>query len=272
VGATCLARLEAGKWRIEKLCDRVGLGLQVGGDLPFSDVYGQFLGQGVSSLIADDIRADFRFAGRDGSPTWPVGALTAVPLTCGDGRPYGALCTLHPAARRVLGGELPLLELAGRMLMQVVELVAMHERERARARQLSRYVAIVDATDDAVLGTDATGRIEVVNPGAARMYGYSTAEVIGQFTTLLAPLESKAETASLVRRVVQGEHLARYRTVRRRKDGTLLDVALTLSPIRAENGAVIGVSEVARDLTDMVKAKRESERARCAAEDLGRRP
>lgn len=137
VGATCLACVEEGRWQIDRVYDRVGMGLRVGTSLPLSPVLSRALADGLlTSLIVDDIQADARFADTASAP-WSIGALTAVPLTWKAGRLYGALCTLHPSARPVPREEMTLLQLAGRIIMQVVEATAQLDtaREAAQARR-----------------------------------------------------------------------------------------------------------------------------------------
>ena len=257
VGGTCIARVVDGAWKIEQFYDRVGMGLRVGGPLPYSAIYGDALSDGtLPSLIVEDVRADAGFADAAAIAKWRVGSFTAVPLAWQDGRPYGALCTFHPQARHVSSGELPLLLLAAHMVMQAMDADALRERERQATRKLERFAAIVQASEAAVTGSDLDGNIETWNPGASHLYGYRADEVLGKPVNMLAPPGHADEVERLQWQVAQGERIVRQDTVRKRKDGSLVDVSLTLSPMRDEGGAVVGVSAIAVDNTAHVQARR----------------
>ncbi len=115
--------------------------------------------------------------------------------------------------------------------------------------ELRRMAAIVESSQDAILAEDLQGRIAAWNPGAEKMYGYTAAEVIGQDARLLLPNDSSDEVAENVRRAREGVSTT-YETVRVRKDGKRIDVAMTVSPIRNREGEVVGVSAISRDITE----------------------
>jgi PAS domain S-box-containing protein len=134
-------------------------------------------------------------------------------------------------------------------------LVAMHERTRQLSReheeqQQRRVTAIVDTSDDAIIGTDLDGVVTSWNPAAARMFGYRADEAIGRAITLIIPPEQTAEEEAVLSRLRRGEHIDHFETVRRTKDGRLIDVVLTITPLRDANGAVVGASKIARDITE----------------------
>ncbi len=110
-------------------------------------------------------------------------------------------------------------------------------------------VAIVNSSDDAVIGTSLDGAIRSWNGGAARMYGYSAAEVIGRPLSILVPPYRPDEPPSLFARVKEGEWIRNYETTRLHKDGTRIPVSLTFSPIMDRNKNVIGISAIERDMT-----------------------
>ena len=123
--------------------------------------------------------------------------------------------------------------------------------ERKRRDELqARLAAIVESSDDAIIGQSLEGIIESWNPGAERLYGYTAAEAIGSSILRLIPPERHGEDAELVRRARAGEHIRQYETVRITKAGTPLEVALTVSPIRDAAGRVTGVSKLARDVSE----------------------
>ncbi|HET6484260.1 MAG TPA: PAS domain S-box protein [Actinoplanes sp.] len=127
------------------------------------------------------------------------------------------------------------------------------QREVGQARAL--LAAIVDSTTDAIIGSTLDGTVVSWNPAATSKYGYSAEEVIGQPLDLLLPADRAGETAANLRLVATGEPVASHDTVRRRKDGTSIHVALTVSAIRDSDGTVVGVASTSRDLTDRVKAE-----------------
>ncbi len=117
--------------------------------------------------------------------------------------------------------------------------------------------AIAESTDDAIIGKDLNGIVISWNNGAARLFGYGANEIIGQPITAIIPPERIDEEAMILQRVRTGERLVHFETERRRKDGTIVPVTLTISPIRTDDGTIIGVSKIARDLSVMHRAHQE---------------
>jgi two-component system, LuxR family, sensor kinase FixL len=113
----------------------------------------------------------------------------------------------------------------------------------------SRLAAIVDSSDDAIIGKSLDGVIESWNRGAEQIYGYSAKEAIGQPVSLLIPPDHFDEVPGLLEQVRRGEKVDHYESVRVRNDGTVVDVSLTISPIKNEAGDIIGASTIARDIT-----------------------
>jgi two-component system cell cycle sensor histidine kinase/response regulator CckA len=134
-----------------------------------------------------------------------------------------------------------------------------HFREPSDAAEtwqaVSRLAAIVESSADAMIGKTLEGVITSWNAGAERMYGYIAAEVVGQNISLLIPPDRSDELPSILRRVAGGELIDHYETQRRRKDGAVLDVSVTISPIRDRDRAIVGASTVARDITDRKHAE-----------------
>jgi two-component system CheB/CheR fusion protein len=113
---------------------------------------------------------------------------------------------------------------------------------------LARLAAIVECSDDAIIAKNLDGVIETWNRGAEQLFGYTAEEAVGQPITMLMPLDRVAEESVILARLRQGEHIDHYEAVRKRKDGRLLNVSLTISPIVDEHGQIVGASKIARDI------------------------
>jgi diguanylate cyclase (GGDEF)-like protein/PAS domain S-box-containing protein len=122
------------------------------------------------------------------------------------------------------------------------------ERKRVE-RTASRFIAVVEASSDAIIGKDLDARVVLWNRGAERLYGYSEAEMCGESISVLVPPGRDDEVPELMRRARAGELIEQHETVRLRKDGTRVDVSLTVSPIRDRDGSVVGVATIARDIS-----------------------
>ena len=122
--------------------------------------------------------------------------------------------------------------------------------------------AIVDSTDDAVIGKTLDGVIISWNRGAERIYGYTADEVIGQPISILIPPDRPNELPSILSRLARGERIDHYLTRRARKSGKIIDVSVTISPVRDETGTIIGASAIARDVTVEQDAIKEALRIR----------
>ena len=121
------------------------------------------------------------------------------------------------------------------------------ERKRHEVAR-AQLAAIVESSEDAIISTDLAGKITSWNRGAERLFGYSAAEMIEQSVFRLVPDYQQEEDAVLLRRIAAGESIENYETRRRRKDGSDLDVALTISPLKNDRGQIIGASKITRDI------------------------
>lgn len=139
-------------------------------------------------------------------------------------------------------------------------------------RTTGLLAAIVDSSDDAIISKSLDGVISSWNKGAERTFGYTADEAIGQHITLIIAPDRQQEEVMILERLKRGERVDHFETVRVREDGTLLDISLTISPVRDREGRVIGASKVARDVTQQKRAEqalRESkERLRSLADGL----
>jgi PAS domain S-box-containing protein len=136
-----------------------------------------------------------------------------------------------------------------------------NERERdARERIAQELAAIIESSDDAIVGKDLNGVITAWNGAAERMYGYAAHDAIGQSIRLIVPEDRWREEDEILERINRGERLNHFETLRRRRDGRTVAVSLTVSPIRDANGVLVGASKTARDIS----ARKEVEQARSA--------
>jgi PAS domain S-box-containing protein len=134
--------------------------------------------------------------------------------------------------------------------------------ERKHAQEsAATLAAIVEHSDDAIFSTDLQGSIRTWNAGAHRLYQYGAGEIVGQPVSVLVPEERQDEETRILEEIRQGKTIENYETLRLRKDGSLLDVSLAVSPIKDANGRIIGISKIARDITDRVRAKEKLEQA-----------
>jgi PAS domain S-box-containing protein len=130
--------------------------------------------------------------------------------------------------------------------------------ERKAAEQTnSLLVGIVESSDDAIISKDLDGIINSWNKGAERLFGYSAEEAIGQPATLLIPPDRIDEEPTILNNLRQGKRIDHYETVRRRKDGSSIDISLTVSPIKSAEGKIIGGSKIARDISDRKRVERQ---------------
>lgn len=121
-------------------------------------------------------------------------------------------------------------------------------REREVLASL-HLAAIVDSAEDAIISKNLDGIVQSWNPGAERIFGYTAEEMIGQPILRLLPKELEGEELSILARLRAGEHIRGFATTRRRKDGSLVPVSLTISPVRNHAGQIVGASKIARDIT-----------------------
>jgi PAS domain S-box-containing protein len=135
----------------------------------------------------------------------------------------------------------------GTLVLSVLQDVT--ERNRLQVED-NHFRSVVEFSRDAIVGKDLTGVILSWNNGARRLYGYAANEVIGKSVAMLVPRNDEDEIPGLLRRVSAGEVIENHETVRTRKDGTNVNVSLTVSPIRARSGEIIGASTIARNITE----------------------
>jgi PAS domain S-box-containing protein len=138
-------------------------------------------------------------------------------------------------------------------------------RQKALERDVLRLAAIVDYAEDAIISKDLNGIVQTWNKGAERMFGYSADEMIGRSITVIIPQERIAEEDAVLSRIRAGVTTDHFETIRRRKDGSFIEISLSVSPIRTPDGTVIGASKIARDITvqrQLMRAAAEANRVK----------
>jgi PAS domain S-box-containing protein len=123
------------------------------------------------------------------------------------------------------------------------------------SRQIRWLASIVEFGNDAIISKNLDGIITSWNKGAERLFGYAAEEAIGEPVTILVPPESAEEEYAILRYIRRGDRIEPYETVRRRKDGSLIDISLTVSPVRDAEGKIIGASRIARDITERKRSE-----------------
>ena len=174
--------------------------------------------------------------------------------------------------RRVMLLNARRMEVPGGEIERIVLVIEDMTESKLATEAALRLAAIVESSDDAIIGKNIDGIITSWNGGAERLFGYSAKEAVGHSITMLIPPDRLDEEPEILRRLRRGESVDHFETVRQRKDGTLLDISLTISPIRDANGQIVGASKVARDITDRKRtedALREAEARSQLAQKAG---
>ena len=185
--------------------------------------------------------------------------VQSTPLVSRSGRVLGMFSTHYRhAPQQPSDRALRLLDILAR---QAADLIEHKQGEEARAL----LAGIVDSSDDAIISKNLNGTITSWNSGAERMFGYAPAEVIGQSIGIIIPPERRNEQVELIQRLGRGEKIEPFETERVARDGRRLPISLTVSPVRNPQGVVIGVSKIARDISDRLRA--DQERARLLASE-----
>ncbi len=129
--------------------------------------------------------------------------------------------------------------------------------DRRRGDEASRRLAaIIESSDDAIVSKDLNGVITSWNAAAERLFGYKAEEIVGQSILTLIPPDRHHEEPRILGKIRRGERIDHYETVRRKKDGTLFDISVTVSPLKDRNGQIIGASKIARDISERVQNER----------------
>jgi PAS domain S-box-containing protein len=180
-----------------------------------------------------------------------IGALAFIPLVA-NGQLIGKFMTYYEARHAFNDAEVALAVTIARQLGFGIE--------RMRADQASRLLSSIIATsDDAIVSKDLNGIVTSWNRGAERVFGYTAEEMIGRPILTVIPPDRHNEEVGILERIRRGERIDHYETVRQRKDGSLIDIALTVSPVKDAAGTVVGASKIARDISEKRQAQARQE-------------
>lgn len=201
-------------------------------------------------LGSDQWCGSWRLYWLDGTPMPHDQCPMAITLKQGFPVEGGKAIAERPDGTRVafIAFPAPLRDASGELVGAVNMLIDISDRQRAE-RVERRLAAIVESSDDAIVSKDLNGVIETWNKGAERLFGYLASEVIGKPITIIIPPDRQNEEVEILERIRRGEHVDHLETIRRRKDGSLVNISLSVSPILGEKGKVVSASKIARDIT-----------------------
>lgn len=216
-----------------------------------SPQHGRLLGKHASD-------ADWQFYGEDGK-LLPVAQYPAIQVAR-TGRPVRNMVL---GARDEATGEFhwalvnadPIFSQSGVVVQTVVSMINITARKKAQ-ELADRLAAIVAASDAAIIATDTEGEILTWNPGAERMLGYSAHDAVGHSISMILHPDRLAELPVIIERIRGGEHILHEETAAVRRDGRIIDVSLTISPVRDVRGEIVGASTIARDISAEKEARR----------------
>jgi PAS domain S-box-containing protein len=144
-------------------------------------------------------------------------------------------------------------EAGGRKLFTVILRDVTERKQADEVRE--RLAAVVESSDDAIISKTLEGTINAWNPGAEKLFGYSSSEALGKPLRMLLPPERADEESEILARIKRGESVDHFETVRVRKDGKKIDISATISPLKDSNGVIVGASKIARDITERKRAE-----------------
>jgi PAS domain S-box-containing protein len=215
---------------------------------------GVALATGDRSIVPDIELSDF-MAGSEDLETYRqtgIRAVQSTPLLSRAGGLLGMISTHWRNPHQPSERDLRLLDVLARQAADLIE------RTQAEVTG-QRLAAIVDSSLDAIVSKDLNGIVTTWNRGAERLFGYTAGEMIGRSITTLIPPDRQYEETDILERVRRGERVDHYEAVRRRKDGSLVDISLAVSPVKDATGKVVGASKIARDISEKKEAQARQE-------------
>lgn len=179
-----------------------------------------------------------------------IRAMQSTPLVSRSGKLLGMISTYWCQPHEPTEMALRLLDVLSRQAADLIERIQVENTLRESEVQAQRLASIVESSDDAIISKDLDGTITSWNRGAERIFGYFAEEAIGRPITMLIPADRQDEELTIIDRIRRGERVDHYETIRRRKSGELINISLTVSPVRNKAGTIVGASKIARDITE----------------------
>jgi PAS domain S-box-containing protein len=184
-----------------------------------------------------------------------IRAVQSTPLISRSGRLLGMISTHWREPHQPDERALRQLDVLARQAADLIERTQAEVALRSSEEQSRWLAAVIESSDDAIVSKNLEGIIRSWNAGAERIFGYTAEEAIGQSILLLIPPERHEEEDLILSRLRSGQRIDHFETVRRRKDGTYVDVSLTISPVKDANGTIVGASKIARDITEQKRSQ-----------------
>jgi PAS domain S-box-containing protein len=179
-----------------------------------------------------------------------IRAVQSTPLVSRSGQVVGMISTHWREPHQPTERALWLLDVLARQAADLVERGRAETASRENNEQLRWLASTVENSDDAIITKNLDGIIRSWNEAAERVFGYTAEEAVGKSITILIPPERHDEEPAILARLRRGERIDHYETIRQRKDGSLINISLTVSPVKNAQGKIVGASKIARDITE----------------------
>ncbi|MEA5452408.1 EAL domain-containing protein [Leptolyngbya sp. CCNP1308] len=217
-------------------------------------------------FIIEDAALDQRFVANllvTGEPH--IRFYAGFPLVTPAGYRIGTLCVIDRIPRQISAEQLEALRALSHQAVNQLELrlnnKTLHQQKYLPEVAMSQLAAIIASSEDAIISKTLDGIVTSWNASAERIFGYSAQEMIGSSISRLIPSNRLDEELRILERIRQGKHIEHFETIRRRKDGKLIDISLSISPIRDTRETIIGVSKIARDITPQKRSEKALQRS-----------